>query len=545
MERINQAGLHIKKILATKAATIICLLTAFLSKVVFLRSFLDVGTDKAALLVSTKNFLHGHGISIARSFDTDLASVTYVPFTGWPPGYSILLSPFMLLFPENFMLAAFCLDVLAAAILFIYLNKLLTKLGFERWLANLFLLFQGFFISDYLTTSHPTDFVALSFMVAGWYYCVLLWEKKTIYATVAAALFLLIGAAVRYQYIPVSAAGLGWLLICGIKTKSKVAIRQSITSLLLFGLVITCILLYQKMASGDYLYQMPYVEKGWYPENILWLHPFALHSIVELDFLGVQLASLSGKSYTWWMVVFRVIGAFLLLFIIVYGLVWLWRKWRTTLSPAEMAWAIGGILSLVNLLIIVYLSLTNSPQVHFGGWTFVMDGRYFALCIIFLQLAGWKFAVTALKEKGIKKGLANLLIAVYTFTALHGAYLCAKKVMQPFRPFSSILPAQPEMKAMVDFIAEQKRTNPDAIVAAGGTDNQFGYFAGWYGANGFFNPATLQKEMPRASKPVVVFFAVARRAEKEFASFAARPEVKLYNEDDGHLYYTFILHPEK
>jgi len=537
---------RIKLLLSSALAARICLLVAILSKLGLMRIYLNVGTDKAALLISTKNFLAGHGISIGRTFITDLADKTYVPYTGWPPGYSLLLSPFLSLFPDNFMLAAFCVDMLAAIIFFVFLQKILLQLGFSPWLAALFLLFQGVFVNDYIVSSHPTDFLAMAFVVAGWYYCNLLFGKERKWTNQVLCIFFLgFATLIRYQYMPVCVLGMCWAFYTGWKQHQN-GLKNAAACIAISLVTITVItLFYQKNVSGHFLYQLPGMTKGWYPGNIFEAAPFSLNSFIEINFWGVQLSSFTGAQYTTCILLFKIIAAGLLVFFGFTCLNWFRKKYSTSFSATDNAWVTGTLVSIGIVFILFWLSITNSRQTG-TTWTFVKDGRYFAFVILFIQLFVWqKVFGRNFTSKIIRSAILPLLLVLYSFAGLHDVYIIAKKSRQPISSFKNILPAQPDMKVLLDYIAEQRKVNPGKTICIAGTDNQFGYFADWYGANAlFYDPPYLTKA-PETSKPVTLLVAFQLGATPFFKELISRPGFSFYKQNNGWLYYTLQAEPGK
>lgn len=532
---------RIKLLLSSPLASRICLVVGLLSKIGLMRVYLNVGTDKAALLISTKNFLAGHGISIGRTFITDLADKTYMAYTGWPPGYTLLLSPFLSLFPDNFMLAAYCVDILAAIIFFVFLQKILRQLGFSPWLSALFLLFQGVFVNDYIVSSHPTDFLAMAFVVAGWYYCNLLFLKERKWVNhLLCILFFGFAALIRYQYMPVCVIGLLWAFYSGWVQQIK-ELKWSAVSISIGLIAITAItLLYQKHVSGDFLYQLPGVVPGWYPENITRTSPFALNSLIEINFWGVQLSTRTGTDYSWWINVFKTITAILVCFFAYTGWKWFRKKHQTSFSTVDAAWINGILLSSGLVLILVWLSVTHRPQTG-TNWTFVMDGRYFAFVILFIQMFLWQKFFTNKKSKIVRSIITPFLFILYLFIGLHDTYILAKKTTQPVLPFDQILPAQPEMKIMLDFITEQRIKNPGRIICISGVDDQFGYFADWYGVNALFS-SPVNLNMPHyASRPGILLVVFQKNRFAYYEKFLSQPGFSLYKEDDKWASYIVLF----
>src|SRR6476661_7627305 len=154
-----------KQFFSGPIASTICFVMALFSRMMLLRIFFDFGSDKLGQILIARNFLGGKALTIGQVSAENLAHQIYAPAIynppiGWPPGYSILLSP-LLLITSNIALACLLLDFIAALIFLIYLRKLLQLLKFDSANVNLFLLFQGFIIYN----SGPSDFLGLTFLV--------------------------------------------------------------------------------------------------------------------------------------------------------------------------------------------------------------------------------------------------------------------------------------------------------------------------------------------------------------------------------------------
>src|SRR5262249_14612170 len=112
-------SIFLKKYLSSRKATVIILILAFLAKAVLLKIFLNLSYDKEALILTAKNLIHGHGISIGRALANDVSTKIYEWYIGWPPGYCLLIAPLLLLLENHYMVACYIVDCFAA-ILFLW-----------------------------------------------------------------------------------------------------------------------------------------------------------------------------------------------------------------------------------------------------------------------------------------------------------------------------------------------------------------------------------------------------------------------------------------
>jgi hypothetical protein len=136
-----------------------------------------------------------------------------------------------------------------------------------------------------------------------------------------------------------------------------------------------------------------------------------------------------------------------------------------------------------------------------------------------------------------------LLLALYLFAGLHDVYIIIKKSIQPISSFGNILPDQPEMKVLLDFITEQRKANPEKMICIAGTDNQFGYFGDWYGTNALFYDPPYITQAPLTTKPVTLLVAFQEGAIPYYKEWISRPGFSFYKKDDGWLFYVLQAEP--
>src|SRR5262245_53011005 len=81
-----------------------------------------IGRDKIILMQQSRNLLQGNGLSIARYFvqNTEMPLYDFTPY--WPPGYPVLLAPFLKIFNYDVFWATTSLDLIFA-IAFIFLVR--------------------------------------------------------------------------------------------------------------------------------------------------------------------------------------------------------------------------------------------------------------------------------------------------------------------------------------------------------------------------------------------------------------------------------------
>src|SRR5262245_17210116 len=84
--------------LNTRTASLVCLLIALACRIINVLFVSFIGRDKIILMQQSRNLLEGKGLTIARYFAQHPETPVYDPTPYWPPGYPILLAPFLKIF---------------------------------------------------------------------------------------------------------------------------------------------------------------------------------------------------------------------------------------------------------------------------------------------------------------------------------------------------------------------------------------------------------------------------------------------------------------
>lgn len=409
---------------------------------------------------------------------------------------------------------------------------------------NIFIVFQGFFLHEFIIVSGPTDFLALSFLVASWYYtCSVILKKRGWQHPAAAFLFFTLAALTRYQYMPACVAGAACLFYIGWKQKNFYYKQVSVFTTVFLIISIGVLLLWQKLSAGNFFYN-PSPERGWYPRNLLVTYPFAISSFFNLDFWAQQLALLFNNSYNYWIWVFRLLKfPVLLLFLFSYWQ-WLKKKAPSILTASDNSWIIGGCIAVTTILFLIFLSLTNSPKLQTFQWTFVADGRYFAFPVLFLQLTIWHWAFQDRKFlKGLKKIIVLLLSVIFLIEGIHGFYFIIKKMSRPLTPVAETFFNDPYTKTMTNFIKEEKLKNPSRVIAVFSLNELFGYMANWNGVNGVFMINKMSNKMAKTTRPATLLVVLPHYLKDTFSLLIQNPATKIYKETSPYTFYTLQLEP--
>lgn len=339
-------------------------------------------------VMAMQNFVDGHGISTSYVLPTNLSATVYEPLINWPPGYSLLLSPFYVLFNHNYILAGLTLNILAAIALIIFSRRILKVLEVPQHLINLFTLFTGFFIySFYFIDS--SDAIAISFFTAAIYFTLTLIKRgvapsKFVAATVICLFFC---GLIKYLFIPVAFIIPVFIFLKGYADKNKAIKKAGIISffclLILFGALLT----WQKINSGSPVY-ISESSRGFFPENLKNIYPAIPASFVNPDTISLVFPENSSANH----ILFRsmqCLHLLFLLFVTIFVARRIFKKGFKEISVSNSFFYISFFLSAGIMLLLVILSLRVGKEENIPGhwWTYVEEPRYYGLIALLLHIA--------------------------------------------------------------------------------------------------------------------------------------------------------------
>jgi hypothetical protein len=264
---------------------------------VFLSSY--AGGDKMFLALQSKNLLAGRGLCIPRYFIAANETPFYDYTPMWPPGYPILLAPFLKLFNYNVNDATTALD-LVICISFIFLvRKICQQINLPAAATNLMTLAAGCFEFPFVVDSLPTDLISLLFFLLGISFALKVvsaanLSRRHLFFT---GFFLFLPCIFRYAYPPLSIAVPLVIVLCGWQLKNKQLVRKGIWITCITLLLISALFVILKLNTGSATY-VTLTERGYYPENIINWYPFIPASFIDLPFLpsiGRRSCSKSGR----------------------------------------------------------------------------------------------------------------------------------------------------------------------------------------------------------------------------------------------------------
>jgi len=531
----------------TKPAAVFCLLLAIVSRTVNVLFVSYTGRDKMILVMQSKSFLQGRGFVIPEYFTGNPYSVVYDHTPYWPPGYPLLLSPFLKIFQFDIYKATTVLDILVCIALIFVIRKLARQAGFSSAAVNLVTLLAGCFDYSFISESLPTDTVSLLFLLLALSFTI----KTVVSGDVKPAALLLGGFLLflpnffRYAYpgaslaIPLTIMVTGWLI------KQKTLIRKGGGLLAGTLLFLAVFFVYVKISTGSSSYTSP-TEKGLFFENIVHWHPAVPAAFLNLPFISSQLFRHFSVSLNTFLGFLEIVNVISILLLATFFIVLVKKKYFRKPGPFEWFLLTGFFVSVTVFASLGYLSLTHALLVGTAGgaWNYISEPRYFAFIFVFVQFC---FIAVLFRTRWKKRFLTAVLLSGGLFFLLaeiaHTVYFNSKLVVS-FDKYKSAVSREKDYRYMIRLIKETEVNKPGYdIMTAGYRDAYFGYIGTYMGHYGISDPVSFNDHLPAVKRKTILLVMIYHEDKpgfKEFFDKNAVREVKSLNESS---FYTVEINP--
>ncbi len=505
----------LKRLLSDNRFTYVIVLAAIASRLIHLVFFFNIRVDIAYQTIATDCFINGHGISATQVNPFNLSEVIYTPLTKWPPGYSLLLSPFYLLFNSNFVAAGLTVQVIMALVLIIVCRKILGLLAMPLHLINLCTLVNGFFIYQfYLITS--SDAVTVPFFLTAVYYALKLLrqpQKQYQYAVIMLACLIAV-ALLKYLYMPVVFVIPLYLTATGFINKNQPLKRIGIGSFFFLLFMIAGFFLYQLHSSGA-AGHISSSGRGFFPEHLLNTYAFANGAFLKpdtIESLAGIVPGLNGHLQPIWQIINLLLVIYLLYcfirFIAIRGL--------RQLSLTDHFFHLSVFLSLLVVFVLALLSVQVTKEEMFPGvfWTYVEEPRYFGLITVLCQL---NFFIIY-KSAGLK--FSSLAKTVFIFLALCLAVDISRQLIFDLNRIRKLgreeysWQREKRFQQSVDTVIQNVKTKyPATPIIVAGTSYYYNHRMSLYSHVPILYDFNLIKDhpMPKSTNPVVVVSVVEKK----------------------------------
>lgn len=532
--------------LSRKEVTVAIIGIVLLARLIQLIFFNTIHRDGMYQIMAMQNFLDGHGISMSKVLASDLSLPIYQHEVRWPPGYSLLLSPFYLLLNQDYSLAVLTLAFLSAIAVLFYSRKLLFLLDIPLYLVNLFTLLTGFTIySFYFTNS--SDTIAIAFFTMAIYYTFRVIKQNSFSAknVVVLSTCLFLCGFIKYMYLPVIFIVPAFIFVKGYAGKSKVLKKSGITSFLFLLITAGSLLIWQKISGGSaaYIKDLPH---GFYPENLKTTYP-----AFSAPFLNpLSLAMVFGYEGKMALISFRVlqfIHLSLFIFFTCYVIKKLIKTGFRNISLTFDYYYLFYFLSAGLILLLVALSLRvkNEGIITGYSWTYVQEPRYYGLIAIMMYV-GMLLLYYSIRKNNVTrcKFLPYLLLLLMLPETVRGVNFTLNRIIH-YRTETYRWKSENQILNYADKIIknESKKYGNEAVAVTGSFD--IFYYAGIYSRIPVLVESSKINDISslNSKKPTTLLVILKENDLPAFKEFLKNDEKKVFGHLGGFYFYTVHVKP--
>jgi hypothetical protein len=540
---------YIYNFLSNKKAAVFIIPLCIVAKSVLIFFYSYVGKDKIYSLSASYNLLHGKGWTNSFYYLDDLNKEVLSPFCYWPPGYGLLMTPFQKIFGQNIFLSTTIFEIICFIVFILLCRAILkTQKLSSAWL-NASTILLSFISHEFIETSLGTDLPALCF-VLGFFYCsIRIWDskryKKIIKHGIIAGFCLFFAGFVRYMYVPVCLFVSVLLLVVSYWKKNKEAQKGCWLS---FGICVICIIaamIFQNNACESPFYT-GIDKKGIFPDNLGYWYPSAIAAFVNINLVAVQLGKNSSIPYLAWQQIFSWINLILYLIIIIIAGKYFYQFRKRTGAEFPAFSFIGFVLSAAILGELAMLSLTHFVKPTSGGvWTFIVEGRYQAFPVVFLQL----FFLTRLAKgnslfnfRSISAFVIPCLFVLFLMNFTHQIYYTGKAAVN-YRSMKDAAVREQDYVFFESLLKNTIQENPEKDILVASSDRYYPLLASMLGKKGIADGYKLDSNILAVGKPSILFTVIFGSESDKFANYLAISNVKLVKEVAGTKIYIQTLNP--
>lgn len=493
--------------LNTKKGSAICLLIAFAYRIANVIYVSYTGKDKILLMLQSKNFLQGNGLALTQYFTTNIKYPIYDYTLYWPPGYPVLLAPFLKTFNYDLFWSTTSLDIVSVVLFIVVVRKLVIEIGLPLTAVNILTLIAGCFNYAFTYQSGPTDIPSFTLFLFGLLMLLkaISNDKMQYIQLFAASLFLFVPCAFRYSYPPLSIGAVVAVIFIGVYSRNKLLMKKGIVSFLLVSLMILALLVSLKTWSGSAGY-IAETGRGFFPENFPYWTPFVLESFINAPFIISQLVGKLKVSVEQSVLILEIINVILFIGILMPLFFLFFKKELRQSDRFGNFVVIGFFISAATCISLSYLSITMKPQPGWGNYQ--GEPRYFSFINLYLQILfiGWIFLYVSWK-RNIQKLVVVLFSVLLFIEVTHNIYFQIKASLNPDKYASPY--EEPDYVYFIGLARTYLKNNPDAdIYVAAENDEKYLMLANYLGCKGIYDSPNLIKGLPIVEKKTILILAL-------------------------------------
>ncbi|PZR26207.1 MAG: hypothetical protein DI535_15315 [Citrobacter freundii] len=540
---MSQLTMFFRKILSLKYAGLLILIACVMAKSVLIRYYSYIGRDKMYHLSASYNLLHGKGWTNSVYYTNDLQREVNEQFCLWPPGYGLMVAPVEYLLNDDLHLSSDIIEILCFIAFLLLCRGILATQGMSRSWINASTILLTFFSHEFIEVSLGTDLPGLVFMLGYFYAVILLWRTEKTGAGLRlgsiAALCLFMAGFTRYMYVPVAIFVSVIMIVLAWWKGNKRSLPGYGLCLVLSAALLAGAALYQGAVCADPFY-IGTDKKSLFPENLAYWHPAALAAFLNLEVYASFLSRFTGISFLSWKMIFNWSNLIVYVFIFIAGLRFLPVIKKATAKGFPVFNVLGFLLSALIIGELAVLSLTNSPKYTLNGtpWTFIIEGRYQAFAIVFLQLF-FLLQCSKINWKNIGRSrevvLTGLFI-LFCLNSIHQFYFSSKVVIG-FQQMKSQLTREQDYDFVESYLRALRAENPVKNIFITSSDACYPFMGSVLGAKGIKDYRNAVLVHDKAAQPSTLLVVVMQPELELYRSFINSPGVQLVKEINGTYIY--------
>lgn len=540
---MSQIKKLLRKNLSLKYAGLLIIIACVIAKSVLIRYYSYIGRDKMYHLSASYNLLHGKGWTNSVYYTSDLQQEVNEQFCLWPPGYGLMIAPVEYLVKDDLHASTDIIEILSFIAFLLLCRGLLATQGMTRSWVNISTILLAFFSHEFIEESLGTDLPGLCFMLGYFYSAILLWKTENTakggrLGLIAAACLFMAGFT-RYMYVPVAVFVSVLMIALAWWKGNKRALPGYWICLLLSSALLAAAAFYQGAVCADPFY-IGTDRKSFFAENLSYWHPAALAAFLNLEVYSTLLNRFTGISFLSLKTIFNWINLLAYAFFLIAGIRYLPVIKKALTENFPVFRVLGFVLSAGIIGELAMLSLTNSPKYTLNGtsWTFIIEGRYQAFAVVFLQLfflqemskLNWKAA--GRPRVWAMAGLFSLLC----INSIHQFYFTSKVALN-FREMKRNVIREQDYDYVEMYLGTLRRESKGEDIYITSSDAYYPFMGSVLGVKGikdYRNAALVRDRVTRSS----ILLVVVMQPELElYRSFINSPGVLLEKEINGTYIY--------
>lgn len=500
----------INKILSSGNSGWISISVAILCRLIHVLFVSELSRDKIYLALQSKNLLAGNGLSTTKYFSAATEAPVYDLTPMWPPGYPVLLAPFLKIFDYDVYWATTAIDLISCIAIILIIRKIALDLKFPTAAANVITLIAGCFDYAFISQSLPTDASAFAIFLLGLLLLLRAAQNEKINYTQLffISLLLFIPCTFRYSYPPLSLAAFLSVAFAGWHVKNKILLRKGLVGFICLSLFLVAFFSLLKMATGRSAYIVE-TGRGFFPGNFLEWAPIGPGAFLNTFFTTSQLIRLTRITVHQAMNFLEIINAIILIgFAVFFTYLFFIKKFFKTMNAFKWFLLSGFFISAATCVSLAYLSLTYRPQAGWGNY--LGEPRYFMFVTLYLQLSfvGWIFLYDHWKKKTIQKLIVYLLSLLLLIEVTHSIYFNGKVALN-FNKYRTVTYKEPDYVYFSDMIKRVIRDNPNTnIYILSHSDEFYPLMGSYLGLRGVENGKAFIKTFPSAKRKSILILAL-------------------------------------